>query len=308
MKRWMAGCCVLVVGAVTACFGGGGWARAVARPCGTASRSAAHYTHVIWVWMENHSYSDIIGNSQAPYINTLARECGLATNYHNISHPSLPNYVGMTSGLPLPQLKRFSSDCAPSRTCSTPARNIFGQTSKWKAYEESMPSNCYRHNRGQYEVHHNPAPYFARLARCRTNDVPYTRLTKELSSGKLPAFSFITPDSMHNGGDSVALGNSWLKKSLQAILRSRAYRSSHTAVFITWDEGEGGRSDNCAANTTDVGCHVATIVISPSTRPGTKSHTLFNHYSLLRTTEELLGLPRLGLAKRANSMKRAFGL
>ena len=79
-------------------------------------------------------------------------------------------------------------------------------------------------------------------------------------------------------------------------------------MFITWDEGEGGKSTNCAMNTTDVGCHVATIVVSPTTKPGTRSGTLFNHYSLLGTTEQLLGLPLLGEAKRVHSMTSAFGL
>lgn len=48
--------------------------------------------------MQNHSYGDIIGSPQAPYLNSLAAECGPAANYHNISHPSLPNYLGATSG------------------------------------------------------------------------------------------------------------------------------------------------------------------------------------------------------------------
>ena len=60
------------------------------RPCGTQTKPA-RYRHVIWIWMENHSSSAIIGSSQATYVNTLARECGLATSYHNITHPSLPN-------------------------------------------------------------------------------------------------------------------------------------------------------------------------------------------------------------------------
>ena len=69
-----------------------------AGPCGTTT-IAPTYKHVIWIWFENHSSSSIIGSSQAPYFNTIANECGLATNYHNLSHPSLPNYVGATSGL-----------------------------------------------------------------------------------------------------------------------------------------------------------------------------------------------------------------
>ena len=127
---------------------------------------------MIWILEENHSYGKIIGNRYAGYINTLAHECGLATNYHNLSHPSLPNYVGMTSGLALSQLRRFSSDCSPSTRCSTSAPSIMGQTVSWKAYEDSMPSNCYRRDHGEYAVRHNPAPYFTKLTGCATHDVP----------------------------------------------------------------------------------------------------------------------------------------
>ena len=77
--------------------------------------SSTHYQHVIWVWMENQPYSNIIGSPDTPYINNLAGSCGLATNYHNISHPSLPNYIAATSGLGLGSLGTFSGDCNPSR-------------------------------------------------------------------------------------------------------------------------------------------------------------------------------------------------
>jgi hypothetical protein len=64
-------------------------------PCGTQAKPGT-YKHVIWIWFENHSSSVIIGSSQAPYFNTLAKQCGLATNFHNITHPSLPNYIAAT--------------------------------------------------------------------------------------------------------------------------------------------------------------------------------------------------------------------
>lgn len=300
----------ILVACMAALFAGGaGSAQAATGPCGTLSQSAVHYTHVIWIMEENHSYGDIIGSSQAPYINSLASECGLATNYHNISHPSLPNYVGMTSGLGLSGLKQFDSDCNPSKKCSTSAASIMGQTSSWKAYEESMPSNCYTSNSGEYAVRHNPAPYFTGLTNCATNDVPYPQLANDLSSGALPAFSFVTPnliDDMHDG--TIAQGDSWLQANLPTILNSSEYQSGTVAVFITWDEGVGGKSKDCATNTADIGCHVPAIVVSPSTMPGTQSGTLFNHYSMLGTTEQLLGLPPLGLAQSSNSMEGPFGL
>src|SRR5215472_7519588 len=66
-------------------------ATSASNPCGTVAKARPHYQHVIWIWMENHSFNTIIGNPQAPYINSLASQCGLATNYHNVTHPSLPN-------------------------------------------------------------------------------------------------------------------------------------------------------------------------------------------------------------------------
>src|SRR5215469_18792651 len=149
-------------------------------PCHGPVSGTPHYTHVIWVMMENHSFNTIIGSSQAPYINMLASECGLATNYHNISHPSLPNYVGATSGLGFKAVQKFRSDCNPSKHCSTPAPSIFGQGETWKAYQESMPSNCDPVNSGEYAVRHNPPPYFTTLQGCSTLDVPYPQLAGDL--------------------------------------------------------------------------------------------------------------------------------
>jgi hypothetical protein len=279
-----------------------------AHPCGT-EQSAGSYTHVIWIWMENHSLGTIIGSPAAPYLTRLATECGLATNYHNITHPSLPNYIAATSGLGYPALAPFTSDCSPARGCTTSARGIFAQGESWRAYQESMPSNCDKANSGEYAVRHDPPPYYTRLRGCPANDVPYGRLAGDLSHSRLPAFSFITPnliDDMHDG--TVADGDKWLSASLPKILASPQYRDGSTVVFITWDEGEGGTSDRCATNTTDVGCHIPTLVISPSTPLGARSSHLFNHYSLLATAEQLLHLPPLGQASVATTMTRAFRL
>jgi hypothetical protein len=278
-------------------------------PCGTLALSQTHYTHVIWIWMENHSYETIVGSPEAPYINSLASECGLATNYHNVDHPSLPNYVAGTSGLPFAELKRFEPDCSPSHKCATSAASIFGQIPSWKAYEESMPRNCYRKNAGEYAVRHNPPPYYTTLKECETKDVPYTQLAGDLAAGTLPAFSFVTPnliDDMHDG--TIAQGDEWLRTNVPTILGSSEYQSGGTVLVITWDEGEGGATNECATDTTDIGCHVATIVVSPSTVAGTQSSTLFNHYSLLGSTEQLLGVAPLGEAATASSMLGAFNL
>jgi len=263
--------------------------------------------------MENHSFGDIIGNtSQAPYINSLAARCGLATNYHNTTHPSLPNYLAATSGLAQARLPVLSFvDCSPSAICDTSAPSIFGQGETWKAYQESMPSNCDTSNSGEYKVSHNPPPYYTSLSGCGSHDVPYTQLATDLAHNALPAFSFITPnliDDMHDG--TIAQGDAWLARNLPAILASRPYQAKTTAVFITWDEGSGGYPiEDCDdTTTTDASCRVATIVISPTTPAGTTSGTFFSHYSLLATTEQLLGLPKLGQASSSPAMTAAFHL
>jgi len=151
----------------------------------------------------------------------------------------------------------------------------------------------------------------------RTFDVPYAELQTDLDQDALPAFSFITPntvDDMHDGPDPAAIqaGDLWLQNELPKILNSAAYQSGTTAVFVTFDEGEApgfSFGEDCATNTTDESCHVVTIAISPSTPPGTVSARLFNHYSLLKTTLRLLGIRgHLGKSRSAHNMRRRFKL
>jgi len=95
----------------------------------------------------------------------------------------------------------------------------------------------------------------------------------------------------------VASGDLWLSQAVPQILHSAAYRSGTTALFITYDEDDHGE-----------GNRVYTVVVSPSTRPHTVSQVPFTHASLLRTSEELLGLPVLPAARPAASMRAAFNL
>jgi len=218
------------------------------------------------------------------------------------------------TGLRLADLLKFDLDCNPSAACSTDANSIFAQVPSWKGYMESMTTNCQTTGFIGYAVRHNPPPYLSSLAGCSTFDVPYTDLQSDLDNDTLPAFSFITPNSvndMHDGPDPGAIqhGDAWLATELPKILASAAYDSGTTAIFITFDEGAGGSiGEDCAANPADQSCHIATIVISPSTPPGIASDRLFTHYSLLKTTQQMLGVKRLGQARRSRSMRHPFRL
>src|SRR5579864_3530234 len=54
--------------------------------------------HVFIVVEENHSYSSVIGNPSMPYLNSLANQYGLATQYYANTHPSIGNYFMLTTG------------------------------------------------------------------------------------------------------------------------------------------------------------------------------------------------------------------
>jgi phospholipase C len=286
--------------------------RAAAAPlCGTRTTPPPVWEHVVWIWFENHGFDQIIGSSAAPFMNrTLAAGCGLATNAHNETHPSLPNYIAATSGLPPGALGRWKHDCNATPDCLTRVPSLFAQVPSWGSYAESMPRPCGHFFTGLYAASHNPAVYYRSLEGCAQHDVPYGRLQADLAADTLPAFVFVTPNmchSMHNC--SVATGDAWLGKAVRALVASAAYQRGTMAIFVTFDEGEDGGSDRCTRNTSTPGCHVPIFVVSPATPPGTRSAVLFNHYSLLRTTEEMLGVPDLlGRASRESSMRPAFNL
>jgi hypothetical protein len=272
-----------------------------------SSSSSSSIEHVILIMMENKNYQDIIGSSSAPYINKLASTYALATNYYGVQYPSLPNYIDVSSGSD----GGITTDClngpAPGG-CETSDTNIFtllqnnGLT--WKAYEESMPSACYKSDYGTlstggYIVHHNPIPYYTDLSSvCSQNDVPLGNVGAKtgafftaLESNSLPNFSFVTPnscDDMHNCG--VSSGDMWLSEFVPDIINSPSY--STTVTIITWDTGDCSSPCNQNANG---GGQVATIVIGPSNLVNYgKFNTFYNHYSTLATIEDIFNLGNLG--------------
>ena len=257
-------------------------------PCGTVATPPTTYQHVVWIVFENKPYSDIIGSASAPYTNTLASECGVATNFFAETHPSLPNYIAMTSG----STQGITDNAAPSsHPLAVPS--IFSQVASWRSLQESMPSNCALTDSYPYAVRHNPAAYYTDIrTACASFDVPLGS-TPDISA----AYTFVTPNLCNDMHDcSVSTGDSWLSTFLPKILGSSAYTSGSTAIFITWDE-----DDSSASN------HVATLVIAPPVPIGTGIATTFNHYSMLRTTEELLGVNTyLGNAATATSMRSPF--
>ena len=259
----------------------------VTSPCGVSG--TAHYSHVVWIMLENVGYS-VVGSPSARYFNQLASRCGLATNDYAVAHPSLPNYIALTSG----STQGITDDDEPSsHPLSSPS--IFSELgSNWRVLAESMPSACEHVTSGQYAARHNPAVYYTKsAASCRRNDVPL-KLPLDLSAG----FTMIVPnicDDMHSC--PVAIGDAWLRRIVPSILASSQYQSRSLVLVITFDE-----NDSMASN------RVPTLVIAPSTPRGERVAIRFTHYSLLKTTEALLHLGLLGDARTARSMIAPFHL
>jgi phosphatidylinositol-3-phosphatase len=257
-------------------------------PCGVA-RTAPTYQHVVWILLENVGYS-VVGSSSASYLNSLAARCGLATNYLAISHPSLPNYIALTSG----STQGITDDGEPA-THQLGVPSIFSELDgNWRGLVQSMPEACDQVTSGSYAARHNPAAYYVNLgATCTSNDVPLT-VPLDLSA----RFTFITPnicDDMHSC--PVAIGDRWLSQIVPDIVASSQYQARSLVLFITFDENDGGSSNQ-----------VPTYVVAPSVPRHSRVGVAFTHYSLLRTTETLLGLPFLGAARSATSMVSPFHL
>ncbi len=290
----------------------GGVASRPARPASTEQPGvtqlcgflpAAHPSKVLVVWEENHSYSDVIGAPDAPTFTRVAHACGSGVAYQALTHPSLPNYLAMTSGVSWARAP-FNGDCSPGPGCEAVVDSIFAEETvaghSWKAYAESMPRPCTRVDSGQYAPRHNPVVYYSSLAMtCATHDVPLGSptsgpLTSDVRAGALATLSTVTPDLQSDMHDAwtVPEADRWLGQLLGIVTSGPDYRSGRLAVIIAWDEGDG------------VGNHPSPaplLFLSAATRPGTQVRQSLNDYSVLRTVEDVTGVPALADAATASS-------
>ncbi|MHB8619502.1 MAG: alkaline phosphatase family protein [Chloroflexota bacterium] len=254
--------------------------------------------HIFLIVMENKEYGEIVGSRQAPYINGLAHRYVLATRYDAVRHPSLPNYLALLGGDTL----GVTSDCT---RCFVSQPNLIDQLEShgksWKAYMEDLPRPCSLSSTargsggGVYVLKHDPFLYFQDIrtnpVRCR-RVVPLTQINADLSSPSMPDFAWISPNLQHDMHDgSVAGGDRWLAGFVPRILTSPAWKQNGL-LAITWDEGR----TNQACCGVPGGGHVATLLISPLSKPGYRFATPATHYSLLRTVEDIWGLGHLAHA------------
>lgn len=229
--------------------------------------------HVVIVIGENKSYSRIIGNEDdAPYINGLAKRGMLFTRSYGVTHPSQPNYLALFSGT----TRGIGSNACPlDLSGDNLAGALLEKGLSFASYSESLPAagaeDCVY---GGYRRKHNPAANWKELA---AYNLPFSAFPQNFA--QLPTVSLVIPDQrndMHDG--SIARGDAWLKARLDGYV---SWAMTHNSLLIvTWDEGDG------SAN------RVATIFVGQMVRPGSNAQRI-NHYNVLRTIEEMYGLPLL---------------
>jgi hypothetical protein len=245
-------------------------------------------SNIVVIVMENKEYNQIIGSSQAPYINTLANQYTLLTQYYAILHPSMPNYLTFTGGSNFGRKENCTN-------CFVDAANLGDQLENaglsWKTYQESMPSPCFLGDAYPYAQKHNGFIYYRNIkdnaTRCRAHVVPYSQFSIDMNSGNLPKFSLITPNMCNDMHDCpISTGDGWLAREVPPIL---SHLGTNGILIVTFDEG----TTNAGCCTLAKGGRIVTIIAGPGARLRTRINTPVDHYSLLRLIEDNWSLPHL---------------
>ena len=236
--------------------------------------------HVVIVIEENHSDTGIIGNSDAPYISSLAASNANFTQSYAITHPSEPNYLALFSG----STQGLTDDSCPhSYTTGSLGDELLAANLGFVGYSQGLPSTGYTGcGSGNYARKHNPWVNFPSIP--ASSNQPFTAFPTDYST--LPAVSVVVPDlqnDMHDG--TVAQGDAWLQNNMSGYI---AWAKQHNSVFIlTFDEDD-------SAN----GNLIPTIMAGQRVAAGNYNETI-NHYSVLRTIEDAYGLAPLGSSQSA---------
>ncbi|HZS27042.1 MAG TPA: alkaline phosphatase family protein [Candidatus Angelobacter sp.] len=268
--------------------------------------------HVVIVVEENQSYSAVIGSSSMPYLNSLAAQNGLATEYFANAHPSIGNYFMLTAG----QLVTNNDSLSSTVNVDNIVRHLLTAGKTWKSYAESLPSVGYTGgDRYPYARHHNPFSFFSDVVNSnvqKLNLVPFTQFAADLASGQLPDYSFVIPNLNHDDHDcptgptgctvaqKLATADAWLKTNIGPLLTNPEFEQSGMLIIV-FDEA-------LTSDTTHGGGHVAAVVVGPKVKKGFRSAALYQHQNVLRTTLDALGVKSYpGSAATAADMPDLFG-
>ena len=262
---------------------------------------SARFGHVFVVTEENTNYTSVIGSSAMPYLNHLAQQYGLATQYYANTHPSIGNYFMLATG----QIITNDDSYSTVVTVDNVVRELVAAGKTWKSYAEDLPSVGYTGpSTGNYARKHNVFALLSDVASDatqRNNLVPFTQFAADLRNGTLPTFANIVPNLCNDAHDcSLATADGWLQTNIDPLLQSATFRQDGLLIIV-FDESSG--------DDTNGGGRVVWIAVGPKVKPGYQSVTPYQHQSTLRLILEGLGVTGLpGAAARAPNMDEFFTL
>ena len=256
---------------------------------GTAAQAAGSVPspdHVVVVVMENHAYDQIIGSSDAPFINSLATGGAVLTDSTALTHPSQPNYFTLFSG----DTQGITDDgCYDPGFSSAPnlASELADAGKTWGSYNEGLPeqgsTDC---SDGDYARKHNPWFGFSNVP--TSSAQTFAQFPTDFTA--LPQVSFVIPDLCGDMHDcSVSNGDTWLQNNLGAY--ASWAESNNSLLIVTFDE------DNYLS-----GNRIATVLHGQPVQAGSTSGEAYNHYSVLRTIEDMYGTAHAGNAASASDI------
>jgi acid phosphatase len=287
-------CCVFALGG---CVG-----QAANTPPPVGLKSVA-FGHVFIVVEENHNYSDVVASPAMPYLNGLANQYGLASNYFANGHPSIPDYFMLTTGQTLTLIDALTPHDFPVSEDNV-VRELIAAGKTWKSYAEDLPSIGYTGgDSGNYAVRHNPLAYLTDVQNSSVeaqNLVPFSQLAADLPTANLPDYSFIVPNLCDDAHDcSLTVADDWLKTNIGPVIASPVFQKDGLLIIV-FDEAD-------TLDFTSGGGHVAAVLVSPMSKPGYKSIAFYQHQSVLRLMLEGLGVAKLpGEAASAPAMWEFF--
>jgi acid phosphatase len=260
--------------------------------------------------LENHGFSQVIGSTAMPYLNSLAAQQGLATQYYADTHPSIGNYFMLTTGAVETNLTAFSGTITDDNL----VRAFLSAGTSWKVYAQSLPATGYLGpDVYPYFKHHNPFVYFSDVVNSgvlAANIVPFTQLTSDVSAGAVPQFAYLLPDAENDAHDcptgaatcadtdKLAAADTWLKTNVAPLMANPAFANS--VLIVVFDEALDG-------DVTHGGGHVAAVIAGAHVKAGFSSTTFYQHESMLRLILDLLAVPdHPGLSATAPSMAEFF--
>ena len=255
---------------------------APAAPAPTAV-SAAPPDHVVVVILENKNEADVF--REGPYLASLAASGTSLTDMHAETHPSQPNYLALFSG----DTQGVSDDhCPVTSGAPTLASELVAAGYSFAGYSEDLPEAGYTGCRaGDYARKHAPWTDFSTVPAAA--NLPLSAMPADHAS--LPTVSFLIPNLCHDMHDcSVAEGDDWLRQNIDGY--ARWARTHNSLLIVTFDESE---SSNDRDN------HIATLAVGQHVTPGSYTRRT-DHYGLLRTLEDLYGLPPLGNSARTTGV------